>query len=206
MPIFENNRPLLDAFRRGDRSALTEVYQFYVERVAALVRFGFTIDGPPAVQVPGVFEPEIQCELVQEIFIRAFAEPARLAYDGLRSYRPYLMRIAKNLLIDRARQRIPASVSFDDADETIPEHAEFVSPEEALHWQALSAEAEAFVAGLDAEARDLVRLRFEEDCSQAEAAERMGVSRRRVRTLEARVQKGLLRHLKKKRPDLARSS
>ncbi len=44
MSIFDNNRELLDRFRRGDRAALAEVYEHYVDDVALLARRGFTIE------------------------------------------------------------------------------------------------------------------------------------------------------------------
>lgn len=44
MPIFDNNRELLDRFRRGERAALAAVYEHYVDDVALLARRGFAID------------------------------------------------------------------------------------------------------------------------------------------------------------------
>src|SRR5690606_35831433 len=139
-------------------------------------------------------------------FVRAFAEPARLAYDGLRPYRPYLLRITKNLMIDRhrARRRRGArqveSAALGDIDALLERNADLAampSPEEDLHWKTLEAEASAVLAELDPESRELVRLRFEEELSQDEVAARLGCSRRRVRTVEARVQKAVRARLRR---------
>jgi RNA polymerase sigma-70 factor (ECF subfamily) len=209
MPLFQEDRPLLDAFRRGERAALTRVYLYYVDELAELVRRGFSTasEGRP-LRVPGASSPDEQAEVIQETFVRAFSEPARSAYDGVRPFRPYLFRIAKNLLIDRlrARRREPGPALADaavvDIDRLLETNAALPAepparPDSDLDWLRLSRSAREFLAGLDSETRELVRLRFEEDRSQEDAAEQMRVSRRRVRTLEARVVARLRRHLRK---------
>lgn len=204
MPLFQQDRPLLDAFRRGERGALTRVYLHYVDELGELVRRGFSTesDGRP-LRVPGAASPDEQADLIQETFVRAFAEPARNAYDGLRPFRPYLFRIAKNLMIDRlrARKRDPGPMADDlllDLDRLLETGAAIPpapSPNADLDWLRLSRATQEFLAGVDPETRELVRLRFEEDRSQEDTAKDMGVSRRRVRTLEARVTTRLRRHL-----------
>ncbi len=87
LPIFAQDRPLLDAFRAGEQSALTRVYWHYVDTVARLVRFGFFV-GDDKQRVPGISEAAAQTDALQEIFARAFSEKARIAYDGLQPYGP----------------------------------------------------------------------------------------------------------------------
>lgn len=41
MPIFAQDRRLLDAFRAGDRDALAEVYRYYFDDIYRLAQFGF---------------------------------------------------------------------------------------------------------------------------------------------------------------------
>ena len=110
MTIFRDDRPLLDAFRRGDRAAAERVYYHYVDDVDKLVRRGFILDAKETIRVPGIGDADAAADLVQEVFVRALSEPARLSYDGLRPYRPYLLRIAKNLLIDRLRATKNAAI------------------------------------------------------------------------------------------------
>jgi RNA polymerase sigma factor (sigma-70 family) len=207
--VFENKRDLLDGFRRGDRSALAAVYEHYVDDVARLVRIGFTVttaEGP--VRVSGAVDVDAEHEVLQETFVKAFSPAARLGYDGLRPYRPYLMRIAQNVMIDRFRRtrREPVSAIEDVIDES-DGRAAASDPGDSLHWRQLSAHAAEFVASLDEEARRFVALRFEDDLSQDAVAERLGVSRRRVRTLEERVCRGLERALRERQlwPDEATS-
>lgn len=190
--MLETDRDLLDRFRRGDREALAAVYYHYVDEVAALARRGFTIESSGHVYVRGV-SGDGEREIVQETFARAFGEKARLAYNGIDPYRPYLMRIAKNLLIDRFRAQSKQEVELDD-DTPVELGAE--PPD--LDWDKRRAATVEYLATLDAEAREIVRLRFEEELSQDEVAERAGCSRRRVRTIEAKAQKELRRWLQKR--------
>ncbi len=185
--IFEGNRELLLAFRAGDGEALATVYWHYVPWVERLLRRGF---GSGGVHVPGLRDPDVG-DVLQDTFARAFSQSARHGYDGLRPYRNYLLRIARNLLVDRAR--IAGRVELD------PDVGEEPDLEEDAEVRAdqgrLQEATQAFVQSLDPEARELVRLRFEEERSQDAVAAAMGVSRRRVRTLEKRVREGLERHL-----------
>ena len=131
-------------------------------------------------------------DYAHEIFLRAFRKPARMRYDGLRPYGPYLSRIARNYRIDQLRRQ-EREVLTDVPPEAASGGEEEIA--EAQHWNTLATATRGFVATLDEESRRFVTLRFENERSQAEVAEEMGVTRRRVRTLEGRVMKGLRRYL-----------
>jgi len=197
MSVFEQDRALLDGFRSGDRDALSRVYYHYVDDVAALIRRGFVVPAAGPVHVPGAPDRDTERELTQEVFVRAFATSARLAYDGIRPYRPYLLRIARNLLVDRARAT-RHDVPFDE----IGDHSEELSvPAPAVedaHWARLQAATKEYVAGQDEEMRRFIDARFAEELSQRDAAARLGVTRRRVRKLEVKAQAGLRRWLKRR--------
>lgn len=186
----------LRAFRAGERDALREVYVQHMAQVDSLVRFGFTTKGPPPARVPGVTSDAAK-DLVHDVFLKAFRASAREAYDGLRPYAPYLLRIAKNVVLDRYRrqkhERMHTSTVPHDIDAILAGQSELpaANPEEDGDFRALEARTQQFVAGLNAEQRQFVTLRFREELSQAEVATRMGVTRRRVRTLEERVLSGL---------------
>jgi RNA polymerase sigma factor (sigma-70 family) len=185
--IFEGNRELLLAFRAGDRDAFASVYWHYLPWVERLLRRGFASGD---VHVPGLADPDVG-DVLQDTFARAFSVAARNGYDGLRPYRNYLLRIARNLLVDRAR--IAGRVELDP---DVGEEPDLDDSAEAIVEQGrLQQATQAFVRALDPEARELVRLRFEEERSQDAVAHAMGVSRRRVRTVEKRVRDGLERHL-----------
>jgi RNA polymerase sigma-70 factor (ECF subfamily) len=190
------DRSLLDAFRRGDAQALTKVYYQHVDDVARLVRRGFVLDAQGGARVFGAPNADIERELVQETFLRAFSPAGRRAYDGLRPYRPYLLRIAKNLLIDRHRRRRP-EVSLEAWPEVAALDAAPLGPEleQSLDDRKLFEVTKVYLQSLPAEEREIVRLRFEEGLSQDVVSEQLGVTRRRVRSVEESVQRGLERHL-----------
>ena len=199
-PGLEHDRAQLVAFRAGDSAVLERVYYALVDDVFRIAALGFTSG---TARVGAERDPAEQRAIVQDVFVRAFAPRARDAYDGLRPYRPYLLTLARNVMVDRARVRARESARTVDldldaliaADEPLT-HV----PEDAAEVHELRGHTSAYIATLDAEQRELVRLRFEGDCSQLDCATAMGVSRRRVRTLEARLLKGLIRFLKKHRP------
>ncbi len=106
-------------------------------------------------------------DVAQEVFLR-FARAH--AYREKGTPLAYLLAIARNLCIDasRARTRIPiASLSADLGYCDIPDsHDAFADTE--LSW-ALDA--------LDAQAREVIELRFDQGLSVAEIAQVLGVSR-----------------------------
>jgi RNA polymerase sigma-70 factor (ECF subfamily) len=190
MSVFENDRPLLDAFRAGERGALERVYRRYVDEVQAILRHGFAVEWKGQLRVRGA-DVDVVEDLAQEVFVRAFAEPARLAYDGLRPYGPYLRAIARNLLADSLRRRRPDIVLTDEMVE-----AAGAPPDEDEHFDEELAATQQFLTTLPAELRTFVQLRFTEGLSQLEVAARIGATRRHVRTIEARVLKALRKHLR----------
>ncbi len=195
MPIFEGDRALLDAFRQGERQALEKVYRTYIDDVLKLVRCGF-VSG--AARVQGQPTVEGQLELAQEIFARAFSERARLGYDGLRPYRPFLIRLAKNLIIDRLRTS-GREISVEDLDDSVLEEPEDGrTPEERIHWQRLSEATQAYLKDQPPTLRRFIELRFMEERSQYEVLKILGITRRRVRTLEKQALSGLQAYLEEK--------
>lgn len=192
--IFTDNRPLLTAFREGDRSALAQVYRRYVRDVVRIARQGFVL-GPT--KVPGLRNPEDQNDLSQEVFLKAFGESARLSYDGVRPYGPFLWRIARNTMIDRAR-KAGREVPTDFSGAMLEAAPQESTVEDDLDFKRLRKETVDFIATQDEETQRFVVLRFEEGRSQYEVLKIMGITRRRVRTLEQRTLDALRRHLKKK--------
>jgi RNA polymerase sigma factor (sigma-70 family) len=196
MTIFDGNRALLDAFRRGERWALEVVYRHYVRQVDALIRRGFYI-AEKSVSIPGVHSAAEHLEHVQEVFVRAFTEAARLAYNALKLYRPYLLRIGKNLLVDRAR-KIDRHVlgKIDDLHQTLAS-----LPDDALtlgqeldndpEWQSAAAATREFIATLPETERKFVELRFVLRQSQSDAGAALNLTRKQVRRKEELIRESL---------------
>jgi RNA polymerase sigma factor (sigma-70 family) len=199
LTLFENNRELLDAFRRGTQEALAEVYHCFVEDVDTLVRRGFALGAGRETRVPGAPSPDQERELVQEVFVRAFSEKARMAFDGLRPYRPYLMQITRNLLVDFWRKH-GREIQAPESETGVEEIAELepIEPEENLHRQTLQRATRDYLASLEPRLQEFVKLRFEEEKSQYDLMKEMKITRWNVRSMEKKVQTGLLKYLKKK--------
>src|SRR5262249_3555114 len=102
MTVFLDRPDLLRDFRQGKRAALEEVYWAYVNVVEKVVRRGAVRSS--TAQLGGAVGDEWS-DVVQETFLRAFAERARLGYDGIRPYRPYLLTICRNVMADHSRRR-----------------------------------------------------------------------------------------------------
>jgi RNA polymerase sigma factor (sigma-70 family) len=193
MTFFNGRRDRLDAFRLGSRCTLTEVFQAYVDDVSQLLRQGFRLDARQLI-VRGIGDAEREKELVQEVFLRAFAPKARRAYNPLLPYRPYLLQISRNLLIDEWRARgLPLAEVTSAELEAAP--ALEMPVDDALEEGKLRAATSAWCHTLPAALREFLRLRFEGGLSQADVAAQLRVSRRQVRTMEAQLQQGLKAHL-----------
>ena len=176
--MLEHQPDLLRRFRDGEREALARVYRFYFDDVYRISQRS---------------EAD-RLDFVQEVFIKAFSKEARLAYDGLRPYKPFLLQIARNLRVDRARRasREPSMGKLAQNDlESIETSDDF---DVGLRFRLLE-RTSIVVSGLDAEARAVARLRFVEELSQLDVAHQLGTTRRRVRNLEARLLRLLRRTL-----------
>lgn len=176
------------------------MYECYFDDVYRLAQHGFvTSDGRRG----GRIEAEAdRLDFVQDVFVKAFATEARLSYDSARPYRPFLLRIARNLRVDLARRagREPtqgkaAHCDYLRIDELVELGTAIPAPEASLHWQQLVEQTATIVGGLEADVRDVARLRFSEELSQVEVASRLGTTRRHVRTLEGRLLQSVRRGL-----------
>jgi RNA polymerase sigma factor (sigma-70 family) len=219
--LLVERRELLDRFRSGQRSALEEVYRHYAPEVANFLSrgFGFSSRGRD-MRFTGYAQP---CDLdnaLQETFARAFRESARLGYDGLHSYKNYLLAIARNFVLDELRSREVAMTPFvelqadgggaGDAPVTLDEGA---APEASLQVaptgpRQASAEQDflrnelgklyaSFVASLDERDRTFFHARFEEQLTQVDAGARAELSHMQARTLEKKLRERFLKFMQR---------
>jgi RNA polymerase sigma factor (sigma-70 family) len=196
--IFRGDPERLRRFRDGDPEVMEEVYWAYVDRVAGIVRFGFTVPGSLA-RVPGVAgRADEAAELVQEIFARVFSKSCRLGFDGLREFGPYLHAIARNVLADWARRRgreIPSGW-LEETGSSLPEPlAEEESPWSDPDTTALVRDYIEKLPPLERAVHDAL---YRQGLSQRTAAEALGITRQRLRTLEGRLRQGLRKALKRR--------
>lgn len=197
--VLERDRGLLDAFRRGDREALTRVFRHHIDDVARTLRAGVVVevDGRRTRVGQRLPEPEVEA-LVQETFARAFAPQARAGYDGLRPYGAWLATIARNLLIDRARreQRSARFVPLDDAEALGLAADGPEDPAWGLEEQQLAGLVAGMKASLEEPDLSIFRLRFEQQRSFRETAEALGVTDIVVRRRDTRLRAKLLELLR----------
>jgi RNA polymerase sigma-70 factor (ECF subfamily) len=194
--LFDGNRDLLDRYRRGDREALESVYWAYVDPVERLVTRCIRAHGPISPEYAMSVE-----DLVQDVFTRAFTESSRLAYDGIRDYGPYIFTITRNVVVDAFRRRgreVPTDLG------TLNERA----ASEATEWGQepplstdlnILARVRGYLARLPPDLAAVHRQRYGLGVSQDAAAQALGISRQRLRTLEKKLRDGVTRELRAER-------
>lgn len=187
MTILLNDVWLLRGFREGDREALAHVYWAYVDKVEKVLRAGVFCSRATSF-LPGLRPGSADLEdLVQEVFIRAFAPLARRSYDGVRPYEAYVLTIARNVLADwwrRRRIEIPAEWLLVE----VTAERGLAPQEESPYADARTMElVERYICGLPADLRGVHEKRFVQGLSQRQAAVELGMSRQMLRTLETRL-------------------
>ncbi len=197
MPIFRDRPDLLRRFREGDRAAMEDVYWAYVDKVTAIIRFGFSapVSGH---KVPGLArKADDAAEVLQEVFSRVFSEKARLAFDGIREFGPYLFMVTRNALADWGRKHsreVPAEWSdqFDDLPAPLPD-------EEPVYADADTMDAvRMYLEGLSNEERRVHNALYVQGKPQRQASETLGLSRQKIRTIDQHIREGLRRTLKRR--------
>jgi RNA polymerase sigma factor (sigma-70 family) len=182
------NPALLESFRRGERAALESVYRTHVDAVERFLasRLGRARR----------FSAMNLADLVQEVFLRAFSPSARNSYDGARDYAPFLITVARNVLIDWLR-RTAREVGAPENPEALVDAAADDPAEDELFEPELVAATRSYVEKLSPELREVHDRRFVKAEPQTSVAEALGISRQNLRTLEKKLVDGLRRELKR---------
>ena len=186
MPLLRNDPELLSAFRAGERYALERVYRHYVRQLDGYFR-GLC----RSVSFADFSHPSAVQDLLQETFIRAFSASARDAYDGVRDFLPYLRVIARNCFIDALRkQKSEIPLALEDPCAQL----EGAAPEGDFEPEVL-ATLDTYLRDLAPVLRGVYETRFVFGLSQEVACEKLGLSRRSLRTHEEHLRRGLRRAL-----------
>jgi RNA polymerase sigma factor (sigma-70 family) len=183
---FSESSDFLQRFRAGERAVLAKIYFAYVDEVEAYVRRFLAIYSRR-----GGAGSDLG-DLVQEAFVRAFAEKARHTFDGQREYGPFLGALARNLMVDWAR-RNGRELPTEDVDR-FPE-----SPPSEREWADADtmAAVNAYIGELTPELREIHELRYVQCRSQEETCTALAISRQALRTREKHLREGLRRRLKR---------
>lgn len=208
------NPKLLEAFQRGDRRAMDEIYRHYVPGVTSFLRKGFTFRSAKGhFFFKGIQDPSDLKAGVQEVFRRAFEERARRSYNGVNSFTNWVLAIARNMVINQFRNR---EIAFSDYisrgdershltvmdDEMTEEFSGLLygQPSKAQDSQVENDELKGlidkFMDELDDADRQLLVLRFAEGRGQEETADALQSTRMKVRTAEARLRNRLRAYLR----------
>lgn len=193
--MLEHDRPLLEGYRRGDRAALDVIYRRLSVPVLRSLSRSFGVRVASGVSPVHVSPLDLDAAH-QETFMRVFSDSARLHYDGLKPFEPYVLAIARSAAIDvlRAQGKLHReALPLDDVADSL------FDPTASPEAQALQAEAEALVKGflstLSPEDRTFATARFIEGQSQERAGALCGLSRQEARTREAKLKALCLKHL-----------
>jgi RNA polymerase sigma factor (sigma-70 family) len=171
--MLTSNADLLRRFRDGQRAALEEFYWAHIRQVETIVRSGLARDGNDLEDV------------VQEVFVKAFAPAARQVYDGSRPWAPYVFAITRNVVCDRAR-KMGREIPVDTGTLELNHLAAEVDQEPHADRETMAA-VERFVRDLPSDLRAIHDKRFVEGLSQRDAADALGIGRQTLRTLEGRL-------------------
>ena len=191
MGFLRSQPELLARFRAGEREALAQVYRAYLPRLQQLVRRGFVVrDG--GVRIPGATSPDDLADVLQNVFVRAFEREARMSYDGLRDYWPYLAIIARNVIVSRHRRQARELPGLDLAALEDEDSVAMSDDAELWHDSRSLAVVRAYVATLQGPLQAVHAARYVQALSQRDAADSLGFSRPKVRKLEAKLRRQLL--------------
>ena len=170
---------LLDAFRKGEEWALSRVYREYVQKIARYLRVSFTMSSA-----------DLQ-DALQITFMRAFKSKARSAYDGMRPYGNYLVRIAHNVAVNELKKawrrwEMPPA-DYDASWLEVVESQDFQFPDALAQNAECRKLLEALYNSLSAKQQKVFDLRYRQELSQDEVASRLKLSRQKVRTIENQI-------------------
>lgn len=187
--LLRDDARVREAFRRGERWALAEVYRVYFPVAQAVACNGFG-------GFRGFFNPADRDDAIQTIFASAFEERARLSYNGVDPYTAFLRGIAQNVV----RRMLDRSTRFHRTDGHVRETDEDpAGAEEAL----IDAQSQRIVRGFldgvtDPTERAILERYFVEGAAEEALAAELKMTRYRVRKVIAllgkRMQVYLRRH------------
>ena len=202
----------LAAFKRGDEKALARAVTTYQSMLQERLQRGFfTSAGGGRVRLR-VHDVDERDDIIQDTFARAFRASARRSYSGESDYGAYLLRICRNLTVDRFRtacteRDMIAPDAYDRLDRMSPSDVADWSgahkalgrgPEAAAQRAEISAHLRDFLTTLSDSELQLITLYSEGEMSQRQAADALGIERHQVRSLLASVRSRLLKFMKRR--------
>jgi RNA polymerase sigma-70 factor (ECF subfamily) len=150
---------LVERTRAGDGSAFSELYRRHVGAVNTVVASGLS-------------NPATQAESIQEVFTRALERLQQLR-DPTR-FRPWLLQIARNVVIDGQRAKAKSPVVDDDMeDESL---AADPTPDQLSELSELARLVDGCIAGLSKRDATAVAMVTYFDFTPTEVAQALGMT------------------------------
>ena len=187
---------MLDRFRSGEEKALETVYCACVDHVTRVAHAILRAFSTGSARGSGEMAATL-ADVVQEVFVKAFAPDARRRFDATRPYKPYLAQITRNVVIDHWRQmRRYVPSDLDELIDRVSLDAGANNDVNGTAWSdAVVTLVDRYVAGLDAESRRVHDALYVRGMSQRATASMLGLGRQVIRTKEANLRRGLRREL-----------
>jgi RNA polymerase sigma-70 factor, ECF subfamily len=158
---FGEERDLIEACKRGDSFALSQIYEAYKDKVHSL---GYYMTG----------DKEAAKDITQQVFLKVFTSILTFQYRA--SFNSWLFRLAVNVCRDYQRSTrrmklfstdVPASLVTCDSGPTL---------EENLIKERASEIVQRVVMKLSPKLRTVIILKYIEDLSYSQIAELLGCS------------------------------
>ena len=202
MPYLAKDRELLNKFRQGDEQALEEVYNQYRGSLLSMLKNGFEFKskGSPY-RFKGYSSSFDILDVIQEAFLRAFSEDARLKYDGIAPFGAYLRQIARNIVIDHFRRKMSerrfeklTSIQSSDAPDQVK-----ADQEENLLKSEINLLVNSFINELEEIDQNIIKIYFKEKNSQEFTAKSLGINRNDLRKRIQIIRKKLIKFFKREK-------
>lgn len=160
----EIDKKWIHLLKKGERNALTEVFNHYHSRLYA---FAFSF----------VKSKDLADEIVQDTFLKIWQRKDSISTDY--SFSSFIFRIAKNLAIDNLRKAVREEAFKSElAAKILTFHTE---PEEELLYTELSETILACIDQLPEQRQKIFRLSREENLSHEEISIKLGISKNTVK-------------------------
>jgi RNA polymerase sigma-70 factor (ECF subfamily) len=166
---------------------MAKVWDIFAPQLKKLFSKGFTTKHG---RVPPLRNPDDVADAVSRTFELALDPRARLAYDGRRPFLTWLATIGRNAHVTDHRKHgreLPSSGSddYDDADLVLGDGPD--EPDKSPVAPEAHAVLQTFFANQPERIRILATARHLDDLTDEQIAAQLGLSRIRVRELEARM-------------------
>jgi len=183
--LLRDDSRVREAFRRGERWAMNEVYRVYFPIVNTVARQGFG-------NFRGFFNPADRDDAIQTIFAAAFEEKARLSYNGVDPYVSFLRGLAHNVV----RRMLEKSTRFKRTDWVAdPGGAPPENAEDTLIKSEAAQVMRKFREGLANESERIILERyFVQGEAEETIATDIGMTRYKVRKTIALLHRMMQRH------------